>query len=594
MAVATGPGRTQGPCYREGMDIAVSDAARDIVGRERTLLADLQALLARLEAKDEHLDDLRNAMRDLDGIFMLVVCGEFNAGKSSLLNALVGERVMPEGVTPTTDRITVVTYADSPSESEEAPALVRRSYPAPLLRDLALVDTPGTNAIIQRHQELTERFVPRADLVLFVTSADRPFTESERTFLELIASWGKKVLMVVNKLDILEGDAEREKVIAYVRDHASETLGTTPEVFGVSAKAAFKARKADDLAGVQASGLGALERAIASRLGEDRLKLKLLSPLGVARRTAEHYRSVLDNRLELLSTDRRTLEEIERQREQFEKDMRREYEGYLSRIENVLLEVEKRGNEFFDDTVQLRKVFMLMNTERVREAFQNRVLKNVDSDIDRAVSDMVDWFIQRNLQLWEDVMTFVNERRAAERERVIGEVGGRFQYDRQVLVRSLHERSETVLEGYDQKAESARLADSLQSSVVQSGLLEVGGLGLGAAVLAILTTTAVDVTGIALGLALMGVGLLVMPRQRRKAKRELARKMEELRAGLSESLASQVDTELARSQEKLSGAINPYTRFVRAELDRLGELHGELDGFDERMSAVKREVEALG
>jgi len=576
------------------MDIAVSDAARDIVGRERALLADLQALLARLEAKDEHIDDLRNAMRDLDGIFMLVVCGEFNAGKSSLLNALVGERVMPEGVTPTTDRITVVTYAESPSESEEAPALVRRSFPAPLLRDLALVDTPGTNAIIQRHQELTERFVPRADLVLFVTSADRPFTESERTFLELIASWGKKVLMVVNKLDILEADAEREKVVAYVRDHASETLGTTPEVFGVSAKAAFKARMADDLAGVQASGLGALERAISARLGEDRLRLKLLSPLGVARRTAEHYRAVLDNRLELLSTDRRTLEEIERQREQFEKDMRREYEGYLSRIENVLLEVEKRGNDFFDDTVQLRKIFMLMNTERVREAFQNRVLKNVDSDIDRAVGDMVDWFIQRNLQLWEDVMTFVNERRAAERERVIGEVGGRFQYDRQVLVRSLHDRSETVLEGYDQKAEAARLADSLQSSVVQSGLLEVGGLGLGAAVLAILTTTAVDVTGIALGLALMGVGLLVMPRQRRKAKRELARKMEELRAGLRESLVSQVDTELARSQEKLSGAINPYTRFVRAELDRLGELHGELDGFDERMTAVKREVEGLG
>ncbi len=576
------------------MDIAVSDAARDIVGRERALLADLQALLARLEAEDEHLDDLRNAMRDLDGIFMLVVCGEFNAGKSSLLNALVGERVMPEGVTPTTDRITVVTYAETASESEEAPALVRRSYPAPLLRDLALVDTPGTNAIIQRHQELSERFVPRADLVLFVTSADRPFTESERTFLELIASWGKKVLMVVNKLDILEGDAEREKVIAYVRDHASETLGVTPEVFGVSAKAAFKARMADDLSGVQASGLGALERAISTRLGEDRLRLKLLSPLGVARRTAEHYRAVLDNRLELLSTDRRTLEEIERQREQFEKDMRREYEGYLSRIENVLLEVEKRGNEFFDDTVQLRKIFMLMNTDRVREAFENRVLKNVDGDIDRAVGDMVDWFIQRNLQLWEDVMNFVNERRAAERERVIGEVGGRFQYDRQVLVRSLHERSETVLETYDQKAEAARLADSLQSSVVQSGLLEVGGLGLGAAVLAILTTTAVDVTGIALGLALMGVGLLVMPRQRRKAKRELARRMEELRAGLRESLAAQVDTELARSQEKLSGAINPYTRFVRAELDRLGELHGELDGFDERMTTVKREVEALG
>ncbi len=575
------------------MNIDVTDVARDIVGQERALLADLQSLLARLDAQPEHLDDLRNALLDLDGIFMLVVAGEFNAGKSSLLNALVGEHVMPEGVTPTTDRITVVTYADTPSESEEAPALVRRSYPAPLLRDLALVDTPGTNAIIQRHQELTERFVPRADLVLFVTSADRPFTESERTFLELIASWGKKVLMVVNKLDILETVEEREKVVAYVRAHAKETLQTEPEVFGVSAKQAFKARLADDAAGVQASGLGALERAIAARLGRDRLKLKLLSPLGVARRTAEHYREVLANRLELLSTDRHTLEEIERQREQFEKDMRRESQGYLSRMENVLLEVERRGHEFLDDTVQLRRIFMLMNTDRVREAFQSRVLKSVDKDVDLVVGDMVDWFIQRNLQLWEDVMTFVNERRAAERERVIGEVGGRFQYDRQVLVRALHERSEEVLETYDQQAEASRLADSLQSSVVQSGLLEVGGLGLGAAVLAILTTTAVDVTGIALGLALMGVGLLVMPRQRRKAKRELSAKMEELRSGLHESLDTQLTTELARSEEKLSGAINPYTRFVRAELDRLGDLDGELRGLEERVVGAKRAIDAL-
>ncbi|HKI57943.1 MAG TPA: dynamin family protein [Trueperaceae bacterium] len=575
------------------MDVGVSDVARDIVAQERALLADLQALLSRLEAGREHVDDLRNAMRDLDGIFMLVVVGEFNAGKSSLLNALVGEEVMPEGVTPTTDRITVVTYGEQPGESEEAPALVRRSFPAPLLRDLALVDTPGTNAIIKRHQELTERFVPRADLVLFVTSADRPFTESERAFLELIASWGKKVLMVVNKLDILDGEGAEERVLDYVREHARATLGSMPEVFGVSAKRAFKARLADDLEGVQASGLGALEKAISARLGRDRLKLKLLSPLGVARRTAERYRGVLASRLELLSHDRGTLEEIERQRGQFEKDMRREYESYLARIENVLLEVEKRGHEFFDDTVQLRRLFLLMNTSRVREAFQTRVLRSVDQDIDLAVGQLVDWFIQRNLQLWEDVMNFVNERRAAERERVIGEVGGRFQYDRQALVRALHERSEKVLGSYDRKAEASRLADSLQGAVVQSGLLEVGGLGLGAAVLAILTTTAVDVTGVALGLALMGVGLLVMPRQRRKAKRELSARMAGLRQGLEEGLTGQLESELAGSQEKLSGAINPYTRFVRAELERLEELEGELGALEERMTSVRREVEGL-
>lgn len=170
------------------MKLDVSDATRAIIATERELIADLQAVLAKVEAEDADLSDLRTAMRDLEGIFMLVVTGEFNAGKSSLLNALVGERVMPEGVTPTTDRITVVTYGDEVTQSEESPDLVRRTFPAALLRDVALVDTPGTNAIIQRHQELTERFLPRADLVLFVTSADRPFTESERAFLEQVGS----------------------------------------------------------------------------------------------------------------------------------------------------------------------------------------------------------------------------------------------------------------------------------------------------------------------------------------------------------------------------------------------------------------------
>ncbi len=575
------------------MNVDVSDAARDIVARERELLADLQALLGRIDAEADHLADLRNALRDLDGIFMLVVTGEFNAGKSSLLNALVGERVMPEGVTPTTDRITVVTYAESPSESEDTPALVRRSFPAPLLRDLALVDTPGTNAIIERHQELTERFLPRADLVLFVTSADRPYTASERAFLELIASWGKKVLVVVNKVDILDSEAERDKIVAYVSDHARETLGTTPEVFPVSAKRAFQARMAGDAEGIQASGLGALERAIAGRLSSDRLKLKLASPLGVAKRTTGHYREVLGRRLELLADDRRTLEEIERQREQFGKDMRHEYAAYLDRVKNILFELEKRGHAFFDDTVQLRRLFTLVNAERVRGAFQDRVLKGADQEIDVAVSDMVDWFITRNLQLWEDVMVFVNERRASEDERVIGEVGGRFQYDRQALVRALRERSGKVLEGYDQREESTRLAESLQGAVVQSGLLEIGGIGLGAAVLALITTTAVDITGITLGLTLMGVGLLVLPRQRRKAKRELSAHMQTLREGLQESLGAQLEAELARSQEKLTGSISPYTRFVRAELDRLGDLSAELEQLHERVAGMRGEVDAL-
>lgn len=577
------------------MKLDVSEAARALLTRERKAILDLQNVLVRLDANGEDLKELRAALDDLEGIFMLVVAGEYNAGKSSLVNAILGEKVMPEGVTPTTDRITIVTYGPSPKEVEESVEITRREYPAEILRDLAFVDTPGTNAVIQRHQELTERFVPRADLVLFVTSADRPFTESERRFLELIGSWGKKIVLVVNKLDILEGEAEREKVLEYVREQARATLGSTPQVFGVAAKRAFAARQRGDEAALQASGLRELERFIERTLAaSERLRLKLLNPLGVSLHLAEKYQGVVTERLALLEDDRRTLEEVDRQLAQYDKEMHREFEGYLNRIKTVLLEVERRGEVFFDEVVRLGNVLNLLNGERVRQDFEARVIRGADREIDLAVAEMVDWFIQRNLNLWEDVMRFVNERRkAGEDARLIGEVGGRFQYDREQLIRSLRQSAEEVLSSYDDDREGRRLAESLQGAVLQSGLLGVSGLGLGAAIVALLSGAALDITGIALGLTIAGVGLLILPRRRQQAKLELHQEMQRLRDGLQDSLGKQFEAELRRAREKLHTAIAPYTRFVRSELERLDAIQQELEKTRATLVALRREVEAL-
>ncbi len=576
-----------------GPMIELPDTLRDLVTRERGVITDLLVLLGKLDADARSVSDVRTAVDDLDGLFLLVVAGEFNAGKSSLVNALLGERVMPEGVTPTTDRVTFITYGEEITEVDDGPNVVRRTYPNPILDAVAFVDTPGTNAIVAKHQELSERFVPRADLVLFVTSADRPFTESERVFLELIASWGKKVVMVVNKIDILTDPSEQDKVIEYVRENARKVLGVKSEVFGVSARQALKARLEHDEVAYAASGIKPLEDVIAERLGSERLKLKLSTPLGVANHTSTAYTEVITSRLALLEGDDTTLSEIERQRKQFDRDMKRDLNLHLARLKGVLQEVERRGEEFFEDTIRLRRVVKLMNTEKVRDEFKAQVVGASQNDIDNALHELVDWFIQRNLQLWEDVMKYINERRDAEQQGVIGEVGGRFQYDRQALLTSLRDRTESALESYDPKTEATRLADSLQSAVVQTGLLEVGGLGLGAGLIALLSGAAFDITGLAVGLSVMGLGLLVLPRQRAKAKRELRKKLVEMQGLLDDSIGKQFELELARSQEKLTGAISPYTRFVGAELDHLTELKEELEKVSDRITSLRREVEAL-
>lgn len=573
------------------MDASLVGAARELRARERAHLSDLRDLLARAEADEAARLALRTAAEDLEGLFLLVVCGEYNAGKSTLLNALVRSDVMPEGVTPTTDRITLLVHGDAGDEVDEHGVLVRRA-PVETLRDVAFVDTPGTNAVIARHQQLTERFVPRADLVLFVTSADRPFSESERAFLELIASWGKKIVLIVNKIDQIDDAAARAEVVEFVRRHAAEVLADpAPRPFPVAARDARRAQRQDDEAAWLASGLPELEGFLGGALDDaERIRLKLTSPMGVAARLARDTGQQVAARLALLDEDRRTLDAVHRQRSAFEREMRREAETYLARIKTALVEVERRGEVFLDETVRFGNVLELVRPERVREKFVARVARDADREIDEAMAEMVDWFLQRHLQLWEDVVGFVQERRAAGDDRIVGTVGGRFRMDRRDLLGALRERAEGVLAGWDREREAERLAQSLQMAVVRSGLLQVSGVGLGAAVLAFVSGAAFDVTGVTVGLAAVGIGALVLPRRRARAKRELHDAMQGLRDGLERDLDRQLEHELERAGASLAGAIAPYVRFVESESSRLTDLLSELEAAETRANELAREA----
>lgn len=152
----------------------------ELLKEERQWLADLQVILARLGASSEDQTVLSRSIQQLDELFLLVIVGEFNAGKSAFINALLGQNVLKEGVTPTTSQINVLKHGEVSRRQVQEAHLHILTEPVDILRHINIVDTPGTNAIIQEHQTITEEFVPRADLVLFITSADRPFTESER------------------------------------------------------------------------------------------------------------------------------------------------------------------------------------------------------------------------------------------------------------------------------------------------------------------------------------------------------------------------------------------------------------------------------
>src|SRR4029450_3044992 len=188
----------------------LSGVEDELVREERRVLARLRTALARFDAAAEHQQALDRSIEQLDELFLLVIVGEFNSGKSAFINALVGSTVAAEGVTPTTSQINVLQYGDTLDRKVREAHLHVITAPAEILREIHIVDTPGTNAIIREHEAITSEFVPRSDLVLFVTPADRPFTETERVFLEQVRGWGKKVIIVINKIDILEAPQVEE------------------------------------------------------------------------------------------------------------------------------------------------------------------------------------------------------------------------------------------------------------------------------------------------------------------------------------------------------------------------------------------------
>jgi small GTP-binding protein len=327
---------------------------KDLLQSERELLTEVTVGLERCEASAEDLQALTDSVGQLDELFLLVVVGEFNAGKSALINALLGQAVLAEGVTPTTSKIHHIAWGEELDREPMGTVGERITAPVETLRQLTIVDTPGTNALDRAHEALTNDYVPRADLVLFVTSADRPLSESERVFLETIRQWGKKVVIVVNKVDILRSEDAVAEVVDYVSSNASRLLGADPEVFPVSALRAAEAKDAETRA---ASGLPAVEAFLHETLDSgELLRLKLGNPLGVAAHLLSDALETVGGRLELLGDDLRTIDDIERQTDTWTSDVRREFELRLSDIDNVLLGMERRGVDFFDDTVRLNRL----------------------------------------------------------------------------------------------------------------------------------------------------------------------------------------------------------------------------------------------
>jgi len=566
----------------------------ELLAENRRLLGDLQTVLARFDASADDQATLKRSAVQLDELFLLVVAGEFNAGKSAFINALLGGKILEEGVTPTTTHVHIIKYGSAVERIPLEQALDIVTAPVELLQDINIVDTPGTNAIHREHEAITREFVPRSDMVLFVTSADRPFTESERAFLQGIRDWGKKIVVVINKIDIMETPEDAERVVGFVAENAKLLLGVVPEIFPVAARLALRGKMNGDGALLAQSRFEALESFIVDTLDEkERVRLKLLNPLGVAEHLAKRYLDITEGRLKLLQEDFAAIEDIERQMALFKEDMQREFRFRLTDVDVVLHDFENRGIAFFDETMRIARVFDMLNKSKMKADFERTVVADLPLLTERRVAEIIDWLVSSELRQWQAVTEHLARRRNEHADRIVGQVGRNFDYDRTRLLDSVGRAAQRSVESYDREREATRLADSVQVAVAGTALAEVGAIGLGAVLTHLAVTAAADFTGILAASTIAILGFFIIPNRRGEAKKDLREKIAALRESLMSSLTAQFDREIEGSLRRIDEAIGPYTRFVRSERDHLNASSEELKAVNQGLVQLRSRVESL-
>jgi ribosome biogenesis GTPase A len=335
---------------------AFSQFKKEIVGLFARL-HELSVETGRPELK-EHAASL---LASVNQPFLFVVVGEVKAGKSSFINALLGQPLCKVAPDPCTDAIHKIVYADAPYERGYGPHLKELGLPAEILREVAIVDTPGTNSIIDQHQEITERFIPESDLVIFVFPALNPYAKTSWEVFDLVREqWRKKIVFLLQQAD----RASEEELAVNTRrvaEYAQSRGMQAPVIFQVSAKRA--------LSGDPASGMGKVWDYIRETItGGKHYRLKMESLLGSASTILEMLDKELARQVETLRVDQNERGRIEKFLERSRISTQRGVESLQQRLLNAYDTHTAEAYESFEDGLSVPR--LVVNS--IRGVFKKR------------------------------------------------------------------------------------------------------------------------------------------------------------------------------------------------------------------------------
>jgi tRNA U34 5-carboxymethylaminomethyl modifying GTPase MnmE/TrmE len=561
-----------------------------------TALAAILKLSSDLRRDPAALETLHGLMKDIREPLLFVAVGEVKAGKSSLLNAIFGEEFAKVDVLPATDKVYIFRHGDQEKSVEVSPQLTERYLPIPFLSNFSVVDTPGTNTMVPEHQTITESFIPRADLVLFVFSVVNPWSQSAWELLSFVQKkWLKNIVFVIQQADLRE-PSEIEIIHRHLRDTAVQKLGFAPPIFPVSARKALLARTTgiDKKRLWEESQFGPLEDQINRMVTESGMGiLKLRSTAKTAGVILDEIDGEIRGSFDLILRDEEQLARVDGFIEARKAQTLRQVAGFLRGIEQACLECARQGTQMLEEKLSFWRTWRLVwSREQWQREFQTDVEAKLRQTVQPQVEKAVELLETDLRSLWPQLQEIIEERfKSSGSSRMYKSIPD-FARQRNDLVQSIQL---TLVERVAGRGIEEHLAKMFKETAtwlrVPAGVAAAGGIVT--VIVAMSSAAMADVTGVLAASAAI-IGTIVAFSQRRKILSAYSKEMETKRQELVRAIEEQMNHAIALFYQEISLAFAPLAAFCTSERKRCNPLKERSEKLRETLRTVTSRLGAEG
>lgn len=589
--------------------------------REYELITSLLEVLPRVDNLPEpQLVQMRDALFHADNPYMMVFVGPFSSGKSSLINALMGKSdLLPVGVTPTTDHISILRWGEEPDRITSGTEVESVFYPSSMLRKVSFVDTPGLESVFKAHEETTRNFLHRSDVVFLVMLATQAMTARNLEYLQRLKEYGTKVIILINQVDLLTPE-EAETVYQYVRSEAKSHLGAEPDVWMVSARKGLQAQRDGvlDEALWHESGLDKIVNYVDQQLSDvDRMRQKLRTPLQITQKVTQGALAVVQKNQAALDHYQNTADNIEQQLAA----QKREQEKFIKQISDEIS--GKFGAAAMNGSEAIRDVFAFSRalgslwrgslelvglagalrrssgagTSYTYQAFERHKAFEPIRELPAVVDKVGPHMEGKDIQDIDDLVKYaqreIRELPPTIRDKVIGEVRAPLQYDRRAL-QAVRDQLESI-ENEACVVEIDKLDRILRNTtlylVVYEILLLLTALFVGQLFVNRVETLIVLIV-LVMGLALLG--LVFIPLRGRMVESAYTNRMLALQKRYIDTLTDAANKQLTYSLQLRRDAIAPLTRLIEAQTTIQKEQLEKLQHAERELASIESALTALG